>query len=145
MTTDPTAQGAQVATTTPAPSIPIDISELKPEAQAEFRTSVRAFERDLLAESKRLEELNRVANRPMEVTASIVYDANIIVRRTLRPPKKKSASIVVMHVISAALLVVVGVATENLSKLWGQLAFAIAVAGAVILYGAALIKERDNG
>jgi hypothetical protein len=113
---------------------------LNPPAQAKFDECVERFKQNLLSEAEHLEAAQNAVGQQPEITATMIVDADIIVRRNVRKPKR-SVVVTCAQLVTAGALVVVGVATNHLDKQWGQITFAISVTVAMVSILIAIVKE----
>ena len=123
----------------PLPALPP--TGLSLAAQTEYERCIRDYADALLSEAQDLEIRDRVPGAPAEVTARMVNDADLNVRRN-RHRRRASPVVVIMQLVTAAALIAVGVATNNLDKTWGQILFAVSVAIAMIAQLIALSREQ---
>jgi hypothetical protein len=114
---------------------------LNPSAQQKFDDCVADFAADLQAEAERLEAGQSIGGSAAEITSTMVHDANIIVRRNYRQAPR-STTVTVAQLSAAGALIAVGVATNHLGAVWGQVLFACSVCIAMVATTITLLKEN---
>lgn len=110
-------------------------------ASAEVESSLDKFRQDLLDEAARLEANLNAGGAPAEVTAAMIRDANLIIRRGYMRRKRTKGQIAVQF-ISLGGSALLGVGASNMGTGRGQLAFAVGLLVAVGAAGYGVVSER---
>lgn len=122
----------------PVPPPPDGLNEA---ARKVYEERVRKFANDLYDEAGRLEAAQNPASESLEITSTMITDADIQIRRAYRRGRG-GAMVLVASVGANAFALLVGVALTAIDKGWGQTLFVVGVAGAVILNAVAVTRER---
>jgi hypothetical protein len=120
----------------------MDVTDpLSPQAAAEATRCVDQYRKDLLAEAARLEAAMHSAGTH-ELTPTHVHDAN----RALRHPYFRSKSVGGLDVFLQLLIVgggaALGIGTNNIDKLWGQVLFVSSLVVCATAIVVNLIRSR---
>ncbi|MFA9444462.1 hypothetical protein [Egicoccus sp. AB-alg6-2] len=106
-----------------------------------FEERVRKFAGDLYDEAGRLEAAQNPASETLEITSTMITDADVQIRRAYR--RQRVDTIALLAAVGAnTFALLVGVALTAMDKGWGQILFVVGVSGALILNAAAVIRDR---
>lgn len=119
-----------------------DLAGYSEQAKRQLAEEVRNYKSDLVDEASRIEAARGATDGHPEVTAGMVEEAAILLRRGLGPPKPRWGQ-KVLRVISAVLSLGVGIMYDgdNLQNSLYMLGFIILVAAAILSVTIATLKE----